>query len=467
MDRQSQHLTQQQQLGLKLNPRQVAFGRLLEMSAPEFEDEVRRAIDENPALEVVESATPATANEDFNETAEQLQQADYADADDIPSYRLNLPQASSYDDFTPGAAQPDDTASGYELLERQLDLVELTPHDRDIATYIIGNIDSNGYLTRSPAAIADDIAIATGLEVTEADVDRVLRTVRSLDPAGIGAFDLRDCLMLQLDRMDGSRQDVGDARMVVGERFDLFSKRHFDRMGLSRERLERALKVIRGLNPKPGALLELTGSADRTRHISPDFFVDTDPDGRVNVSLAGHIPEMAVERSFRLDSGRPADVAFIRQRRDEAQTFIDMSRRRSQTLLDVMEAIVRLQPEFFATYDRGRLRPMVLKDVAALTGLDLSVISRATASKYVSTPHRLFSIKSLFSEASGENADTSSHAVLAAIKGIVAKEDAADPLTDDAICAALAREGIEIARRTVAKYRERLGIPVARLRRKF
>ncbi len=467
MDRQSQHLTQQQQLGMKLNPRQVAFGRLLEMSAPEFEDEVRRAVDENPALEVVESQPAPAPEGDFNETAEQLQQADYAGPDDMPSYRLNLPRSSSYEDFTHGSGQADDTASGYELLERQLDLEELSPRDRTIATYIIGNIDSNGYLARMPEAIADDISIAAGIEVDAAEVGRVLRVVQGLDPAGIAAADLRECLLLQLRRMDPERQDVADARMIVADKFDLFTKGHLDRTGLPRERLELALKVIRGLNPKPGALLELSGSADRTRHISPDFYVDVDPDGRVNVSLAGKVPELAVERSFRLDNGRPSDVAFIRGRREEAQSFIDMSHRRTRTLLDVMEAIVRLQPEFFTDYDRSRLRPMVLKDVGRLTGLDLSVISRATASKYVSTPHGIFSVKSLFSEASGDNADTSSHAVLAAIDRIIRQEDPSEPLTDEAICAALSREGIDIARRTVAKYRERLGVPVARLRRKF
>lgn len=468
MSRQSQTQTQQQQLGLKLNPQQVAFGRVLEMSAAEFEDEIRRTIDENPALEVVEPQVGEAAesgDDAFNETAEQLQQGDYANEDDMPSFPQGRQQGSRYEDFTHGSGQADDTASGYELLERQLDLVELDARGRAIATYIIGNIDSNGYLTRSVIQIADDIAIATGLDVVDTDVEQVLSVVRSLDPPGIAAFNLRDCLLLQLDRKDGSRQDVADARMIVEDKFELYSKRHFDRLGLPRERVDAARKVVQGLNPKPGSLLELSASADRTRQISPDFFVEVDHNGRVSVALAGNVPELAVERSFQIDAGRPDEMAFIKERRDEALAFIDMSRRRTQTLLDVMEAIVRLQPDFFQNFDRSSLRPMVLKDVKALTGLDLSVISRATASKYVSTPQGNFLLKSLFSEASGDNSETSSHAVLAAIKRIIEHEDSAAPLTDDAICAALSDEGIDIARRTVAKYRERLNIPSARLRR--
>ncbi len=468
MPRQSQAQTQQQQLGQKLSPQQVAFGRVLEMSAAEFEEETRRTIDENPALEVVESQpdeTPGAGEGDFNETAEQLQQGDYVSEDDMPTYPQSRQQRSSYEDYTHGSGQADDTASGYELLEHQLDMEDLDALDRSIATYIIGNIDDNGRLTRSVVQIADDIAIAAGLDISETDVERVLSVVRSLEPAGIAAFDLRDCLLLQLDRKDTTRQDVADARMIIADKFELFSNRHFDRLGLSRERVDAARKVIRGLNPKPGSLLQLSASADRTRQISPDFFVDVDHNGRVSVSLAGNIPELAVDRSFQIDAGRPDEKAFIKERRDQALAFIDMSRRRTQTLLDVMEAIVRLQPDFFKTFDRSSLRPMVLRDVKALTGHDLSVISRATASKYVSTPQGNFLLKSLFSEASGDNNEMSSHAVLDALKQIVENEDPASPLSDDAISEALANQGIAIARRTVAKYRERLGIPVARLRR--
>lgn len=473
MSGQSQELSQQQQLRQRLSPRQMAFGRVLEMSAPEFEEEVRRVLDENPALEVSQSVeNEQPADDSFNETAEQLQQADYADPDDRLPVAATRPRAAA--DWWQGR-EADDSASGFERLEQQLGLVEIAPRDRQIATYVIGNIDSNGYLARDPQAIADDVAIATGEDVTVDDVWRAMDVVRSLEPAGICALDLRDCLLLQLDRMDSSRTDVADAREIIRRRFDLFSRRQFDKLvavsDLDRSRVDAAVRVITSLNPKPGSLLEGVGAEDRTRHITPDFIVDTTPEGQVTVALASHVPELAIERTFDLEhlpAGlREADRAFIKARHDEAAEFIGIAHRRSQTLMSVMEAIVKLQPEFFSTYDLASLRPMVLRDVAGITGLDLSVISRATATKYMATPHGLFLLKTLFSEASGAGDDAASaHAVTEAIRAIVEEEDKNEPLSDADIRELLAARGMNLARRTVAKYRERLGFPVARLRRR-
>ncbi|MDE6288593.1 MAG: RNA polymerase factor sigma-54 [Muribaculaceae bacterium] len=469
MPRQSQEISQQQQLRQRLNPRQVALGRMLEMSAPEFEDEVRRVLDENPALELADTGELHQPIDDFNESAEEMQRNDYADPDDIPSYRLNAPAGSPEDISWRESNDADDSESGFSRLERQLDLIELTPVDRAIATYIIGNIDSNGYLTRKPEAIADDIAISTGLDIERSDVERVMEVVRSLEPAGICAIDLRDCLLLQLDRMDKSREDVADAREIIDRYFDIFSNRRFDKLraatGLSRQRIEAATKLITSLDPKPGTQLEGVGSDDRTRHITPDFTVDTSPEGEVSITLAGRIPELTLDKSFMLEAPGAADDAFIKARREEATDFINVTRRRGETLMAVMEAIVKLQPAFFSTYDRSQLQPMVLRDIKRLTGLDLSVISRATAGKYVATPHGIFSLKSLFSEGSGEGGDTSSHAISEALREIVDSENPAAPLSDQELQAALASRGIDLARRTVTKYRERLNIPPARLRR--
>lgn len=466
---QSQSLQQQQALKLRLNPQQVAFGRLLEMSAPEFEDEIRREIDENPALEIAEPevADDHTEGEEFNETSEQLQQADYGDSDDAPEWRQPA-TASAYDRFGNDA---DDSASGYERLEQQLGLLDITPRHRAIASYIIGNIDSNGYLARAPQAIADDIAIGAGLDIDLPEVEQVMEIVRSLEPAGICALNLRDCLLLQLARLDSTRPEVADAVVIIRDRFDLFAKRRFDKiieaMGISRERLDAAMAVITSLNPKPGSLLEGVGSGDRTRHITPDFIIDTLPDGRVNVALASMPPQLAIERSFMpgVVAGRGEDEAFIRARREEASSFIDMAQRRSNTLMAVMEAIVNLQPDFFASFDTADLRPMVLRDVGAITGLDLSVISRATAGKYMSTPLGVFALKSLFSEGRADGVN-SAHAISAAIDQLIKSEDPDNPLNDADIVDALAAKGIKVARRTVSKYRERAGIPVARMRRR-
>lgn len=456
----------------RLTPAQVRFGRMLEMSVPEFEDEVRRAVDENPALEAADNSFAADAypQSAFNESAEELQRADYAGPDDIPSYRLNTPRdysAPAVPDFN----TPDESESDTLRLDRQVDMLDLDPDERLIATYIIGNIDDNGYLSRTPAAIADDLAIAEGIDVTTADVEKVMDAIRTLDPPGICATDLRDCLLLQLDRMPRSRA-VDDATTILRDHFNLFSKKHFDRvaarMEIQRPRFDEALHVITSLNPKPGAQLEPSGAADRLRHISPDFIIDDDTDGHTTVTLAGHTPALKIESTFATDSpaagASSAARTFIAARRDEAGEFIDMVTRRANTLMAVMNAIIALQPEFFATYDRSLLRPMVLRDIRDITGLDLSVISRATASKYAMTPNGIVSLKSLFSERVSDD-NTSAHAVSEAISALIRDEDKTRPLSDTELADALTARGLNVARRTVAKYRERLGFPVARLRR--
>ena len=261
------------------------------------------------------------------------------------------------------------------------------------------------------------------------------------------------------------------------DRFDLFSRKRFDKikevMSLSDEQFAEALRVITSLNPKPASSLETVDSDDRLRHIVPDYNIDVTDDGQVTVQLAGRVPELAIEQSFNIADDASATTsrrereaaAFIRARRDEAAEFIDMAHRRSITLMAVIEAIIRLQPEFFRSFDRADLRPMVLRNIQELTGLDLSVISRATASKYMMTPQGMFALKSLFSEGVGDDGATSSHAIEQAIRAIIAAEDSSNPLSDADICKQLKDKGMDVARRTVAKYRERLGFPIARLRR--
>ena len=471
-------LSQQQQMRLRLNPKQVRFGRVLEMSAPEFEDEVRRAIDENPALEEVQYPEAELRADDegneFNESAEDLQRADFANDDDIPSYRLNSPSDPNYEYREPTAI--DESISADELLMAQLADFDLTDIQREIARYVIGNIDSNGYLTRSADEIADDIAMGAGVYVEPGQVCEVINLVRSLDPAGIAARDLRDCLLLQLQRRDPADEATARATEIVRDRFDLFSRKRFDKikeaMQLSDEQFAHALRVITTLNPKPASSLETFDSDDRLRHIVPDYNVDVSDDGQVTVQLAGRVPELVIEQSFNISDEATAPnrrdreaAAFIRARRDEAAEFIDMAQRRSATLMAVIEAIIRLQPEFFHSFDRADLRPMVLRNIQELTGLDLSVISRATASKYMMTPQGMFALKSLFSEGVGDDGATSSHAIEQAIRAIISAEDTANPLSDAEICQQLKNKGMDVARRTVAKYRERLGFPIARLRR--
>ncbi len=475
----SLNLTQQSKLQQRLNPRQVLLGRYLEMSAPEIEDEVRRALDENPALEAVSESHASDSwsdSETFDETAEQLQRADYGSDDDVPVYRLEISNRSA-DDIHHEAVAVSDQMSLIDVLMSQLADLVLDETERKIAQYIIGNLDDNGYMTRSLSDICDDIAISEGLTVDISEVKSVFGKVRRLDPAGVGAVDLRDCLLLQIDRSTTTLTSR-IAREIIADWFDLFSKKHFEQLrthlGIDHEAMAAALEFIRALNPKPGALIEGSPGDDRMRHIVPDFQVDVDEGGRVTVSLLNNLPELAIEESFQIDNmpqpvGRRdmEAMAFIRKRHDDASMFIDMLRMRSQTLMSVMTAIVRIQHRFFVTDDKAEIRPMIIKDISELTGLNISVISRAAASKYVLTARGVYPLKMFFNERPKEDNDTSSHQILDALNRIIEGEDKDHPLSDDALRSELASQGFDIARRTVTKYRERLGLPVARLRKQY
>ncbi len=466
-------LRQQQTLA----PMQLQFVRMLEMNSAEVEDEVMRMVDDNPALEIAEPAHDEASDEqkEFGESADQLQLADYGSEEEIPSYRLGVNNRSAddihYEPVATASAQ-----SLYDYLISQLsEDASLTPRQMEIARFIVGNIDSNGYLEQTPASMADDLAITEGIDVDSSEMRNVLDRVRSLDPAGIGAIDLRDSLLLQLRRRPAS-PDVEMATEIVRDYFDLFSLMHFDRiasmMGVDRERLKKAVEVIRTLNPKPGALI--SGDDDeRTRHITPDFYIEPEGD-RLVLTMPGRIPRLQIEQSFAADApalkrqpGADEANAFIRQKRDEARTFMKVVEMRRETLFRVMSAIMQWQREFFMTGDRTRLRPLVLKDISAVTGDDLSVISRATTGKYVATPQGIFSLKSLFNEHRPGDDDSTSETVTQRLREIIEAEDKKNPLSDEAITRLLTDEGLVIARRTVAKYRERLGIPVGRLRRKI
>lgn len=471
-------LQQQQELKQlqRLTPMQVQFVRMLEMTGPELEGEVNRALDEMPALEIAENQGVTPDNDGFNETAEQVQLADYGNDDDIPSYMLDARNRSVNDSYyTPVAVNDELTLA--EDLSRQLSELPLSPRQLTIANYIIGNLDSNGYLKRTPEAIADDITFTESVETEAAEVSEVIDIIRTLDPAGVGAVDLRDCLLLQLNRRQPT-VEVITAREIITHYFDLFSKKHFDRLadllGIDTERLTAAVDIISRLNPKPGNQLNDSAIEHSGRQIVPELQVEIDSDNNLTVSLLNNIPDLALSRSFSLDTPVSATLTprqrtdaatFIRTRRDEAQAFIKTLQMRQSTLLNVMTAIASLQRDFFLTGDETRLHPMILKDVAAVTGYDLSVISRATASKYVLAPSGIYPLKFFFNERPKADDDVTSHQIIDAIKTIISQEDKRSPLPDETIAAMLSEKGFNIARRTVAKYRERLGLPVARLRK--
>lgn len=479
----SLQLSTEQRLQQRLTPLQVQFVKMLEMTGPEVEDEVQRVLDENPALERCDNDErdnnlTEDSTEVFNESAEEIQLADYRDEDEIPSYRLEARNYSADDKYyEPVAVDSSDTlieSLNAQLMEYDLDDTELA-----IAQYIIGNLDDNGYMTRNLTAICDDLAFNAGIDVPLSLIKNMFEIVRGLEPAGVAAIDLRDCLLLQLKRKE--RNNLNDiATDIITNYFDLFSKRHYDRLcnslNISSEKLREVVSVITSLNPKPGSILT-GGVSDSTRHIIPDFSIEVDDDnGNITLTLLNRIPELQIEETFSekaceipqnaTRSQREA-AAFIKQKRDEASGFIKILKMRQETLYRVMKAIVKIQHEFFLTDDESKIKPMILKDISAITGQDLSVISRATTGKYVMTQRGIYPLKLFFNERPTDDDDTSSHEILAALKDIIANENKRRPLSDEAITNALGEQGYNIARRTVTKYRERLGLPVARLRKEL
>lgn len=476
-------MTQEQKLQQRLSPQQVQFVKMLEMNRAEMEDEVRHEIEDNPAIEAVDSheaeSLPTEDGRQFNETAEDMQRADYSSDDEVPNYRLEVSNHSADDKVYDPVIVSGTSLSDY--LTEQINERDLTSRQQRIADYVIGNIDDNGYLGRSLSAIADDIAFQTGSDVSEEEVNTVFQMVRDLDPPGVGATDLRDCLLLQLERMDGTPRNMR-AYEIIDKYFTSFSKKHFDKimssMGLTEAEFKEAMGAIRSLNPKPGSLYD-GGGNDTAQHITPDFNVEVEGD-TVSLTLLNNIPELQIEDSFqvmynKLASEKPSNrkqeeaSTFVREKYESASAFIKMLRQRQETLFNTMRAIVEWQKEFFLTENEATLKPMVLKDIATITGYDISVISRATAGKYVITQRGIYPLKFFFNEGlrheSGE--DVSSREIQALLKKAVAEENKQKPLSDEQLCTLLKAKGYEIARRTIAKYREKLGIPVARMRKEI
>lgn len=478
------NLSQQQKLQQRLSPLQVQFVRILEMNRLEVEDEVRQELEENPALEAADSADYESLTEDgegkFSESAEDMQLADYRDEDDIPSYRLNISNSSASDEIPEAVVIAENSLIDY--LTGQISERELNEVDRLIAQYIIGNIDDNGYIQRTVEAITDDIIFQTGLDVSAANVESVLQVVRDLDPAGVGATDLRDCLLLQLERRGANEVNLL-AYKVIDDYFEEFSKKHYEKiassLGVSQEMMKRVLQEIVSLNPKPGSTITGVSDDSHSQQIIPDFNVDIDGDN-LQLSLLNNIPELQIEESFSsmyddMAARRPANrneeeaATFVKQKYESASGFIKILRQRQETLFNTMKSILMRQKDFFLSGDEAKLRPMVLKDIADMTGFDISVISRATSNKYVMTQWGVFPLKFFFNEGlqheSGE--EVSSREIQTILKKVITGENKKKPYSDEQLCSILKQNGYEIARRTVAKYREKLSIPVARLRKEI
>lgn len=476
-------MTLEQKLTQRLSPIQLQLVPLLEMTNTEFDDRVKEEIDDNPALEVndennEDNLDKTEDGDTFNETSDQLQANDYGDDDDRPYTKSSYSGGDSND--MPGpVVVAESTLSDY-LLE-QIHERDLTEKQSTIAEYIIGNLEDNGYLTRSTRAIADDITFGgTGLVVDTPEVDAVLNMVRELDPPGIAATDLRDCLLLQLKR----KPDTEVNRLayeIIDKHFDIFSKKHFDKicavMNIDNAKLKEVLTAISALNPKPGNAFNGSTSEMHSQQITPDFEVDADNDD-LTLTLLNNVPELQIAQSYseindRYSMQKPAnrrekdEATEVRRCYDKASSFIKVMKMRQETLFNTMSDIVRRQHDFFVTGDETLLKPMILKDIANDTGYDVSVISRATSNKYVTTPWGVYPLKFFFSEGlsheSGE--DVSSLKIKKLLKDIIDNEDKRRPVSDQRLCLMLRNKGYDIARRTVTKYRKQMSIPVARLRR--
>lgn len=477
----------QQKLQQKLSPQQIQMIRLLELPTLELEERVKHELEDNPALE--EGKEPQDdlehSEEEENFAAEgsdneDLSLGDYFSADDIPEYKLQqMIERAERKEEIPFA----EGESLSEFLLEQLRLRELPEKQVKIAEYIIGNLDDDGYLRRDLSAIADDLVFQAGVEADEAEVEQVLRIIQDFEPAGIGARDLKECLLIQLNKREKT-EATRLALRILNSYFEDFTRKRYERilktLDITEEELKQAIREITLLNPKPGSSWGDTMETAMSQ-VVPDFVVEANngeltlsmnnrgvPDLRINQEYAEMFQDYAGNKANQTADRRDA-VQFVKQKLDAAQWFIDAIRQRNETLQRTMETIICLQREFFLTGDETTLRPMILKDVAERTGYDISTISRVSNSKYVQTNFGVYPLKYFFSESmqtdTGE--EISTREVKKIMKDHVDAEDKRHPLTDEELAAILKEAGYVIARRTVAKYREQLGIPVARMRKEI
>lgn len=471
-------INQKQVLSLqqKLSPQQIQMIKLLELPAVQLEQRIKQEIEENIALE--EEERPA----EEDEQPQQISVDEYLREDDTPSYKSRINNYSKDDKQRP--VYLTEGRSLQEYLVEQLSYRNLSERDMKLAVYLIGSIDEDGYLRRDLESISDDIAFTVGIETSVGELERLLDIIHELEPAGIGARDLRECLLLQMNQMQVNTRARRLARKILTNYFDEFVKKHYEkliaRLQVSEEEFRDAIAEIRRLSPKPGNLYA-EGGTDTTPYIVPDFILDYQ-DGHFQLSLNYYnVPEVKINRRYvdmirdmvgsdgRVKEKDREAIQFVKSKIDSAKWFISAIKQRHDTLMRTMQTILDYQQEYFKDGDRSKLRPMILKDIADRTGLDVSTISRVVNSKYVQTQFGIILLKSLFSEAmqtdSGE--EVSSYEIKNILQQCIDEEDKRKPLTDETLMDILNTKGYHIARRTVAKYREMLGIPVARLRKQI
>lgn len=502
--------TQSLQQVQTLSPQQVLLVRLLEMPVSELEQRVKNEMMDNGALEERDRQTDPDEHFDDEGTgfgsetdkdndggradmesyldtpgapSPEISQAldDYRSADDVPDYLLRNYNRKE----TPESIEYSDTASFYEQMKEQMGECELTEHQAVLMEYLIGSLENDGLLKKPLAALVNELEIYHNVETNRKELEEVLKKLQQFEPAGIGARSLQECLLLQIERDENYHTPLKQTEHLIIEKYyDEFTRKRWDkiqqRLKLTDDEVERLQKEIKRLNPRPGSSMgETVGHS--FQQIIPDFIAETDDDGTVTLSLnQGDVPELRISDSFldilkQYDGSRSKDISrsekdalqYTKQKIEKAQYFIDAIKQRRHTLLITMQAIIELQRPFFREGDEMLLRPMILKDVADRTGLDISTVSRVSNSKYVQTNYGIYPLKWFFSDGytTEDGQEIATRKIQNALKELTDNEDKKQPLSDEALAALLKEKGFPIARRTVAKYREQLGIPVARLRK--
>jgi RNA polymerase sigma-54 factor len=477
----------QQKLLQKLSPQQIQLMKLLQVPTVALEQRIKEELESNPALdEGVDNDRDNDQEEyqdDYNEEnkREDFDLSEYISDDEVPSYKTSIRNVGP--DEEEKSLPLSMGKSFHEILTAQLGLLKLSEEEKIIAEHLIGNLDDAGYLRRDITSIIDDLAFYQNIEATEQELERLLIYIQEMEPAGSGARDLQECLLIQIKRKNRSDLNVYLAEKIIEKTFEEFSKKHYQKIikkfDVTEEELRLALEEILKLNPKPG------GSMNETQRVSqavvPDFHL-TIEDGTLNLQLNGrNAPELKVSREYKnLLKGYQAQkkeatksqteaVLFVKQKLDSAKWFIDAIKQRQNTLLNTMQTIIDLQYDYFMTGDETKIKPMILKDIADKIDMDISTVSRVSNSKYIQTPYGTFLLKTFFSERmqNSEGEDISTREIKRILQDTIGVEDKKRPLTDEKLAQLLKEKGYPIARRTVAKYREQLSIPVGRLRKEI
>lgn len=479
-------------LSQKLSPQQIQLMKLIQLPTQAFEQRLKEEMNENPALEAGKEEEELYEKDEFdnndefddyddNESigAEEINIDEYLSNDETPDYKT---QANNYSDDDEERESPlAAPVSFHQDLINQLNTFILNEEEREIAEFLVGSIDDMGYIRRTIADIVDDMAFTQGIYTDEKTVEKMLHVIHELEPSGVGARDLQECLLLQLKHKTPTEY-IALATDIIENQFDAFTKKHYDKLlqkyNVSNEQLKKGIHEIEKLNPKPGG--SFTGNNKITENVVPDFAIRI-VDGELELTLNGrNAPSLHVSKDYqemmqtykdsRDKSNAQKDaVQFIKQKLDSAKWFIDAIRQRQETLFVTMNAIMHFQQEFFLDGDETKMKPMILKDIADMVGLDISTVSRVANSKYVETPYGTKLIKEFFSEAmkNDQGEDVSTLEIKKILKNTIEEEDKHKPLPDDQLAEILKEKGYPIARRTIAKYREQLDIPVARMRKKM